>query len=116
MRTMGPNEALAELEHLIELFRHARSRPDTPQYRSLLALRVASKHLSAAQPLTINGTRDRLDELVERAINDKARLGHVPGARLMQIGQETLGRWPTIRRGLTAAPANDLAITGGHNG
>lgn len=100
MRAVTPAEKLAIVEALIEAHRWARSDPAVPEHRTWEALKAIAADLRADEPRVASKALETLDYRIDRARQQKARLGYYEIGHLQGIAEELIGRWPVVRKAL----------------
>lgn len=92
------DEQIIEVERLIETFRWARAY-DVPEGLTYRALKQVATDLRARLPGTASDAANAIERRIEDANRSKTHLGYAINA-LRGLGEELIGRWPTIRHAL----------------
>jgi len=99
---MTLEEQLQEIEVLIEDFRWARAEAGAPEEQTYRALKEIAKDICGRLPGAANGALTALQRRIDAAVRGRMLVGYDAGA-LRGIGEELIGRWPTVRRALEEA-------------
>ena len=99
---MTLEDKIAAVERLLDDFRDWRNAPEAVEHQTWLALKEIAKDLRGRAPEAPGEALQALQRRIADAAATKTGNGGIgfdPGA-LAGIGQEVIGRWPTVRQAL----------------